>query len=189
MVLNGNIVLAATVVEVVLAKAPVATTTNKAAAIDVERQRAVVLVECHLAHTHLERVFVRRFAIDLELKLRIIKIGITITLGPPEVEFLLLELGECVGAELNGALLARCKCYLLFERDCTDLSAQCTCYGCIVVVFDKYLGGKCCKLILALEGGLHEGIAQRYVASRSEIYIVVDTYVATSDRRDPVPAD
>ena len=83
MVLNGDVVLAATVVEVVLAKAPVTTTTDETTAIDVERQRAVVLVECHLANTHLERVFVRRFAIDLELKLGIVKIWIAITLGPP----------------------------------------------------------------------------------------------------------
>ena len=44
-------------------------------------------------------MLVRRFASDLKLELGIVEVGLAITLGPPEVELLLFELGVGVALE------------------------------------------------------------------------------------------
>ena len=128
MIIHGNVILTTSVVQVRLTKAPVTTTTDETTAIDEEAQDAVVLVESHLTDTHLEVFRIRYLISHLEGEIRIIQVRITITLRPPEMRILHLQLGELLRIKLHSLLLVCLQLHRLLKRNLTDLTTQYTRY-------------------------------------------------------------
>ena len=72
MISHGSLVFAAPVIQVRLTEAPVTTTANETATVDVEVQHVVLLVERHLTNTDFEVTGIGYFVIYFERKVCII---------------------------------------------------------------------------------------------------------------------
>ena len=93
-VTHGSIKLPATVIQVVLAKGPVASKRHQPAVVDIYLQFCVLVNGLHLTDACLVLDGIALLPIDDELKACIVQIGLSISVGPPQVHSLILQLLE-----------------------------------------------------------------------------------------------
>ena len=145
MVSHSNIIFATTIVQVGFTEAPVSSPTDKASAVDKETQYLVVFIKRHLADTDLEVFRVRNGILDLERKVRIIQVRLSVPFRPPQAWVLHLQLREILDIENDRLFLAGRQGDRLPEGDISNLPFQRTVYRIGIVVLHDYLGRQCSR--------------------------------------------